>query len=165
MYTVFGYGSLICPESLEQTIPKRKSIPAIIKGYRRVFNRAGKEGSDPNVLNIEKSKEDINCVIFKVNDEELVHLKRREFSYNMEETEAYDLEGKRLGRCFIFIDYHVGLDRQDRKPNKRYFIMCRKACYNISEEFGRMFDKTSYTSGGERISEWLKKNRDYDALS
>ncbi|MFC1753035.1 gamma-glutamylcyclotransferase family protein [Thermoproteota archaeon] len=165
-HKVVGYGSLISHKSLKKTIPDRQLTSVIVKGYRRIFNLAIKKDENPNVLNIERLDDStFNGVLFEVNDEELVDIKEREWEYNLEEAWVYDfVTGKRLCKCFIVIDYVIAIDKNHRKPQKEYFILCREAAYHISEEFGKYWDNTTYTSDGEKISEWLKKNNEYDTL-
>ena len=164
---VVGYGSLMSHQSLRETIPDKHFTPVIVKGYKRVFNLAIMGGKDPDVLNLEKSpNEEFNGVMFEVNDKELREFKKREEAYNLEETWAYDfLTGKKLCNCLIDIDYIVAIDKRHRKPNKDYFILCRESAYHISREFGKYWDSTTYTSDGERISSWLKKNKEYDTVA
>ena len=113
-----------------------------------------------------KSKDhEFNGVLFELDDSELNALKRREYHYNLEETKAYDFTTKKLlGMSLVVIDYYVCIDHLHRCPNKPYFILCREAAYEISEKFGKFWDETTYTSGNEKISDWIKKNPNYDTI-
>ncbi|MBI5803714.1 gamma-glutamylcyclotransferase [Candidatus Pacearchaeota archaeon] len=164
-YSFVGYGSLLSHKSLQETIPNKKFKPVIVKGYKREFNlEDNKEKKD--FLNLVKNKKSyFNGVMFEVDDKELIRLKKREDFYNLEQTSAYDFKNKKkLGKCFVVIDNFVSLDHKGELPNKTYFIMCREAAYHISKDFGKLWDKTTFTSNGEKIEDWIKKSKDYDTM-
>lgn len=103
--------------------------------------------------------------MFQVNEKELKELKLRGIHYNLEETWAYDFfTDKKLCKCFVVIDYFFDLDKQCKKPNKKYFKLCREAAYHISREFGKYWDNTTFASDGKKISRWIKENPEYDTI-
>ena len=161
-HNFIGYGSLMSHNSLKKTIKDKKFTPVIVKGYKRVFDL--KENSS-DVLNLEKSpKSYFNGIMFSINDKELIKLKEREDDYNLEETKVYDFKTeKSLGIALIVIDYLVNIDKK-LLPDKSYFILCREAAYHISEEFGKLWDETTYTSKEEKVSDWIKTNRSYNTI-
>jgi cation transport regulator ChaC len=165
-YKVIGYGSLISHKSLKETIHDRKFEPVIVKGYKRIFNLAVNPKENYDVLNLEKDKKaEFNGVLFKVNEEELKKIKLREVEYNLEESEAYDFKTKKpLGKSFIVIDYTVNIDKNHKNPSKKYFILCREAAYHISQQFGEMWDKTTYISDNELVLDWLKNHPEYNTI-
>ena len=165
-YNMIGYGSLMSHNSLKETINNKHFKPVIIKGYKRIFDIYVKKSENSDILNREKSKNsELNGVMFKVNDKELRQIKKRENLYNLEKTKAYDFKDKKmLGSCFIVIDYSVKIDRKNKLPGKSYFILCREAAYHLSKEFGEYWDKTTFTSDNERISEWIKLHQEYNTL-
>lgn len=164
-YNFIGYGSLMSHRSLRETIPDRKFKLVLVKGYKRVFNLLGDENKK-DFLNIIKNRGSLfNGVMFKVNESELRKVKEREDDYNLDKTTAYDfLTRKKIGECFMVSDFLVGIDRKGLLPDKRYFVLCREAAYHINYNFGRFWDKTTFTSKGERISDWIKKNKEFDTL-
>ena len=166
-HRVFGYGSLLSHNSLSKTIPDRPLTPAIIKGFKRVFNLHIKDQSSPDVLNLEKNPDSIcNGVFFSVNETELTKIKEREDDYNLEQTDAYDfLTGAKIGPCFVTIDYLVNLDPGRHLPDKHYFILCREAAYHLSRPFGEYWDKTTYLSDGELVADWLPTHPAYNTLA
>lgn len=166
MYKIAGYGSLLSHKSLQETFSNKKFKKVIIKGFKRVFNLIDSKGRNPDVLNIEKSKNNfLNGVLFSVNSKELKKLKEREDDYNLEEVEYYDFKtGKLLGNCLISIDYLVAIDHRHKNPKKKYFILCREAAYHLSKEFGKMWDETTFTSSGEKIADWIKTHKEYNSL-
>jgi len=165
-YNFVGYGSLISHKSLRETIKDRRFKPVLVKGYKRIFDLVTMRNKNSDVLNLKKSKKHFfNGVLFKVSDEELKKLACREPEYNLEKTTAYDWKTKKkIGTCVIVIDYFVGIDKKEKLPSKNYFKMCREAAYEISEEFGKMWDKTTFISDNEKVADWLKKHKEYNPL-
>lgn len=166
MHNIIAYGSLICHSSLQRTVPAKEFKQVIVKGYKRVFNLATRYDDAPNVLNIVKDPDhSFNGVMFQVNDEELKLLAKREAYYNIEVTDAFDFSsGEKIGQGFVFVDVYIEIDKDGRNPFKQYFVMCREAAYNLSKDFGKRWDETTFTSRGEKISKWIKNNPDYDTV-
>lgn len=168
-YYVIAYGSLVSHKSIRKTIPDRHFTSVVIKGYKRIFNLSvsdSKSDKDPDYLNIKKSRNlSFNGVLFQVNEKELMKLKKREIEYNIKEVWAYAfLTGKKLKKGLLFMDDFIAIDKLNKKPKKQYFILCREAAYHISREFGKYWDKTTFTSNGKNISIFLKKNKKYDTI-
>ena len=163
MYHFVGYGSLISHDSLKDTIKDKKFTPVIVKGYKRIFNLSI-NGKD--ILNLKKSpKSKFNGIIFSVNEKEFKKIKLREEEYNLEETEVYDFKtNKKIGKAFICIDYFLEIDHRKRLPNKSYFILCREAAYHLSKDFGKFWDNTTLISDNEKVSNWIKKHKEYNIL-
>jgi len=167
MHKVIGYGGLLSHKSLRETLPNKKFSLVIIKGFKRIFNVIDSKDKSPDVLNVKKStSSELNGVLFAVNDKELNTLKKREDDYNLEKVNYYDFRtGKLLGKALICIDHSTTIDFHHKNPNKNYFILCREAAYHISKKFGQLWDNTTFTSSGEKISSWLKSHKDYDTIS
>lgn len=165
-YNFVGYGSLLDHKSLRESIKDKKFRQVIIKGYKRIFNISEKEKENSDILNIQKSKSSyFNAVLFKVDEKELKALKRREDDYNLEKVDVYDFKTKKkIGKALIDIDYFVSIDKNKKLPSRKYFILCRKAAYNISKKFGKMWDKTTYISDNECVDNWIKNNKEYDTI-
>lgn len=165
IYSMVGYGSLMSHDSLKETIKDKHFLPVIVNGYKRIFNLSMGNGRD--VLNLEKSaKSKFNGVLFKVNERDLREIKIREDEYNLEKTQVYDFRtGKPLGESLVVIDYLIDIDLKKHLPDKSYFILCRESAYHISKDFGEMWDETTFTSTGEKVSSWIKKNKAYDSFS
>ncbi|MEK6898137.1 MAG: gamma-glutamylcyclotransferase family protein [Nanoarchaeota archaeon] len=163
-YNFVGYGSLLSHRSLSHTIKNKKFIPVIVKGYKRIFDLGGGK-SRSDVLNLEEDKkEKFNGVLFSVSDAELRKIKKREDGYDMKSGEAYDFStGKKLGKCLLVID-HQDIDYKKMEPDKDYFILCREAAYHISKKFGKFWDKTTFISDEERVSNWIKKHREFNTI-
>ena len=103
--------------------------------------------------------------MFKVDEEELKKIYQREMEYNMEKTSVYDWKTKKkIGEGLVVIDYFVEIDKKGKLPSKPYFLLCRKAAYRISREFGKMWDKTTYISNDEKVIDWIKNHPEYDRI-
>lgn len=167
-HKVVGYGSLMSHKSLEVTMHEKKKFkPVVVRGYKRVFNLKTNLLGKSDCLNVMKSPGNkFNAIVFSVDDVDLRKLKERETDYNVEETEAFDFStGELVGKCLLFTDYLVGIDHSRKKPSKSYFKLCREAAYHLSKEFGKMWDETTFTSSGEKISDWIKSHPQYDFIS
>ncbi|MCF7835444.1 gamma-glutamylcyclotransferase [Candidatus Gracilibacteria bacterium] len=160
-----GYGSLLSHNSLKKTIKDRDFIPVIVKGFKRIFNvdLDPNSNKDLDVLNIVKDKNSFfNGILIKITDEELLKLKEREKHYVFEKVEAKDINSNKIYKnCILSIDHNLDIDLGFKKPDQSYFDLCREAAYHINENFGNMFDETTFTSDGTRVKEFLLKNPDY----
>jgi len=160
-HQIVGYGSLLSHASLKKTIPDRPVQPVIVRGYKRIFNVLANNHTD--VLNIvKKSGGYFNGVLFTVNVEELKQIKQREQpQYQFRRSWAYDFDtGRKISLALLAIDLRHSLDHQNHEPNLLYLKSCREAAYAISKKFGQMWDDTTYTADSEKISRWIKKNKD-----
>lgn len=82
---VFGFGSLMNQESLQRTLPGKPITGwAILKGYRRAFNKAGRRGHRYLNLKPDPSSQ-VKGVLIQVTQDELEELKKREEGYNLVE--------------------------------------------------------------------------------
>ncbi len=150
-----GYGSLMSHASLKKTIKDKDFIPIIVKGYKRIFNVELTTGGKTNALNVIKNrKSEFNGVMFSINNEELKKIKKRENGYNFEIVKIYDFKtGKNIGKAMVSTIDLKDCDKKNQKPNKKYFKLCRSAAYEISKEFGKTWDETTYTSEGKKVRE------------
>ena len=62
------------------------------------------------------------------------------------------------------VDFNNHIDNENKLPDKKYFILCREAAYHISNEFGKYWDNTTYTSDGEKVLKWMIKNPKYNTI-
>ena len=160
-YPIVGYGSLLSHDSLKETIKDKKFRKILVKGYKRIFNLVDGRG---DVLNLEKCKGcEFNAVLFYVDDEELRMLKLREDEYNLESVDVFDFgTRKKICAAYTSIDHIVDIDSGKMLPQKGYFVLCRKAACDLGEDFGKVWDETTYLSSGERVCDWVKKHKEYD---
>lgn len=165
-YKFVGYGSLLSHKSFHAAATNTKILgPVIVKGYKRIFD-ISEDGKNSDVLNVIKSHgSEFNGILFEVDDKELGSLSEREDWYNFEETEYYDFKTKKkLGKALTCADHYILIDKRKELPDKKYFILCREAAYQISNEFGKMWDETTFVASGEKVSDWIKRHKSYDTI-
>jgi N-formylglutamate amidohydrolase len=158
-----GYGSLMSHQSLSQTIKDKHYVPVIIKGYKRVFDLRVNGGDRSDLLNVHKYPgHKMNGVMFSVSREEFEKLMSREHHYRAERVLAHDYTtGKPSGFGVLVCDHFLDIDHEGKKPDIEYFKECRRAAYLISDDFGRYWDETTYTSYGEVISKFIRRHKHY----
>ncbi len=151
---IFGYGSLVNENSIRRTVPNATNIiPVKIKGFVRVFNLPTKNkrciinNIPVAVLNIEKSEyyEEMNGVVFDMDETHFEDLKARESSYELFELETYDYEGK-LHRAFTFRARHYeAYDFQFESPTQEeYLRLCLDGAKSFGEKFYEDFLNTTH---------------------
>ena len=157
---VVGYGSLLCPNSLTRTIRNEKAMrPVWIKGYKRVFNLSFNKGAMLNV--VRSHKHSFNAMIFSTLKSEIDRLHRREWPYNIEETDIYDYyTGRKIGKALIYVaDEESGKGVFDPsssvKPDSEYLKFARICAYNTGEDFGKDFDRTTFLNNDMTIDEYI----------
>ena len=165
-YYFVAYGSLMDHRALKEHIPDRHLTPVVVRGWKRIFDVRDVKSRNPDVLNVLKSRgHDFNAMLFQVSHTELRKLVAFEVEYTLARVKVREfLTGKLLCSSFMVTDRGVGIDTQGRKPNRPYFIECRRAAYRTSEEFGRYYDETTYLSDGAKVSRWLKRQPSYTTL-
>ncbi len=160
---LFGYGSLMSPESLRRTVPAAVNIrPAYIKGFTRAFNKAAGEGWTTTNLDLagipfcavnvapSQTAGRVNGVVFEIGRDDLPALCKRERGYDLVETPAYHFaDDKSLGACLVFssrVDW--GKYVFGEPAQERYTQLCLDAAKQLGEEFYHEFLTTTYI--GER---------------
>lgn len=81
---VFGYGSLICPESRSITNPAlagKESLPVLIQDVERVWSARTSSGYTAMGVRFQKGSE-CTGILIEVDPDELADLDRREGAYN-----------------------------------------------------------------------------------
>lgn len=160
---LFGFGSLISPESLKSTAPNAQAIkPAYIKGFLREFNLWDPLGyTDTNLdlagipftaLDVSKTEDSaarVNGVVFTVNQDDFKQLLIREQEYQLVETMAYDYEtGTPLGTCAVFsAGKNNGTYSFDSAPQKRYLDNYLKAARSYGQKYYDEILDTTYING------------------
>lgn len=148
---IFGYGSLInMPQNTELTQPK-KICPVIVSGLKRALNISGPE-SKFRVFGVKNSKtHDCNGILFKVSEQELANLIKREQLYKIKllEKERIDFAYKKTiafkpaDKIFCFFPQHnyvLPKNLLNSKPiSQKYLNICTEGAQRISEDFLRDF--------------------------
>jgi len=155
-HNVVGYGSLMNHKSLKKTVKDRDFQIIQIKGYKRIFNLYSQRGN--SILNVTPDeKSSFNAVLMEVTTEELKKIKDRENHYSLKKINT------QKGKAYISVGKNEFSDCM-KKPNKKYFEICRDGAHKISKEFGKTWDATTYTSNNQKISSWIKSNPSYDDI-
>lgn len=167
---VIGYGTLLYEESLGDTIgnltEQKKYRPVIVKGFKRLFNllplhynpsfkfsKLPIEISAANLLPHQGSY--FNGLAFKVSIDELSNLDKRENNYKRTEVPIYDFSsGKRIGMGMVYLapDHHECVTK-DKKylPEWDDISYARTGAYRYGNEFGYMYDKTTFLADGKTL--------------
>lgn len=167
MVNIIAYASMINKESLAKTIKPRDFKEVMIKG-KRIFNqrtiRLRQYNADPkqnkvvvaNIIPDENSY--FNAIMFEVDDYEFEKLKIREKSCHTKKITAYLGNEKIEAVIFIGNKLHEGMEMQsnDYLPIDLYLKRCRQGVYEVSEEFGKKWDETTYLGDGRTVKEYLK---------
>lgn len=166
---LLGYGTLLNQGSLGHSIGQdaagaKRIVPAVVHGYRRLFNlrpthyesssKFSDEGIENAAMNVEPAEGSyFNGLGFAVTEEELRELDQRE-SYYVRETAPLVAfgTGEEIGEGHIYVgkDDSPYLERDTNllMPLWRDVVWARVGAYRISDDFGRMFDATTYLADG-----------------
>jgi len=158
---VIGYGSLM--DNFTESI----YILVKVEGWKRIFNKvASREfwreqalDGEEAVLNVISSPGSyFNGIAYNLDDEQLSSLQEREQDYRLEGVEAIDLKTENGLSALLFVSYERDaagqqIIRNDVNPIKAYLDVCRRGAYSFGENFGRMFDKTTFLADGKTTIE------------
>ena len=119
---IFGYGSLMNPQSLQKTLPGKTITRRVhLNGYRRKFNVLIPQ-KNCLALNIISEKDSVvEGVLIKVSDADIEDLKKREVGYTCADITA-DIREYVDGRVLTFIAPEG--DYPDAKILKSYLETC-----------------------------------------
>ena len=143
---VFGYGSLMNEKSLKKTLPGA-SLPrwAKLKGYRRAFNKQGRNYLYLNI--VPDSKKHIRGVLIQGNEQELAALKEREKGYHLIDMTNRITPKPAQGRVVAFVapaSFEINL------PISRHYLnIIREAL--LPKEWGHWLRETDFC--GARIAD------------
>lgn len=149
---VFGFGSLINPDSLKVTVPDAFGFkPAYIKGYIRDFSvwDSTRLMSALDIRACVDGEARVNGVAFSINEERLKELLERESEYQTIETIAFEYIGNQeIGKCIVFSSckYNGKYDFKS-EAQKRYLEICIKGAKLYGGEFYNEFIRTTYIEG------------------
>lgn len=157
---IFGYGSLIIPESLRATVPDAKNVhPVYVKGFKRAFSLwdpvgwsatnldlAGIPFCALDVHKIEDKEARVNGITFEGGESQMSALLRREELYALTETTSYDFyTDKPLGNCFVFsADKHNGEYDFNSTAQQRYLQECCESAKDYGDAFHKEFLESTY---------------------
>lgn len=157
---IFGYGSLIIPESLRATVPYATNVhPVYVRGFKRDFSLwdptgwtatnldlAGIPFCALDVHKIEDKGARVNGITFEVGESQMPALLRREELYALIETTAYDFyTDKPLGNCFVFsANKHNGKYDFSSPAQQRYVQECSESAKAYGNAFHKEFLENTY---------------------
>lgn len=156
---IVGYGSLISKKSLRKTLRFHSNFKEVwIHDYKRVFDLRSLThlfepwDKDIAILNVEKSPSSrFNAVIFDLSLRQFNKIIKREKTYSHIKVKYSDYRDKKIqGEAFLFVGLEQNIDKT-LNPRTHYFHICRLAAHNISDKFGKDWDKTTYLSNGVKV--------------
>lgn len=171
---VFGYGSLICPESRSVTNPnliKREALPVVIQDVERVWSARTSSGYTAMGVRFREGAE-CTGVLIEVKKDELADLDQREAAYNrlpiqlenidqvpfLEEDdyyeddhpvfEAQDDSNLQVDDNNVKVWIYMQKDPIEADPShpipQSYVDIIIRGCLTISEDFARSFIETTH---------------------
>ena len=187
---VAGYGTLLLRESLGDTVSQdsadeKELIPVVVEGCKRLYNlfpdhyvaenRLGRgpiERAAANTVFAEGYS--FNAVVFKVKASELEMLDKRERYYKRVSAPCFEFPSKTpLGECYFYMSdpdaRWIENDINKLLPLQRDIVYARVGSYRVSEDFGKLYDATSWMADGETLvvdyyKDYLEELNDLDAI-
>jgi hypothetical protein len=172
LHYLVGYGTLLHRGSLGQSIgrasaQKKRALPVLVRGYRRLFNlrpthyttsfKLNREPIENAAMNVEPAPgESFNGIAFEVTPEELEALDRRERYYRRVSAPAYHFHsGEPLGEAHFYCSEPEAIwivrDTAKLMPLWRDIVWARTGAYRLGEAFGRCYDQTTYLADGRTL--------------
>ena len=187
---VAGYGTLLLKESLSDTVSQESAdekelIPVVIKGGKRLYNLFPDHYVAENRLGhgpIERAAANtvfagghsFNAIAFKVKASELEMLDKRERYYKRVSAPCFEFPTeKTLGECYFYMSEPdarwIENDINKLLPLWRDIVYARVGSYRISDDFGKLYDATSWMADGETLvvdyyKDYLTELNDLDAI-
>jgi len=179
-----GFGTLLLQESLGDTVKgERKFKPIIVKNYRRLFNllpdhyeetyqhdnHLRDNWTEKGAANIEPAEGiHFNGLSFEADSADLENLDKRERYYKRSIVPHYDFyTGEHLGECHVYespLDARwLVRDTDKLLPLWRDLVYARVGAYRWGDDFGKMYDQTTYLADGKTLAVDYYKNH-LDAL-
>lgn len=187
---VAGYGTLLLRESLGDTVSQESAnekefIPVVIQGGKRLYNlipdhypaedRLGRgpiEKAAANSIFAEGCS--FNAIAFRVKTSELAMLDKRERYYKRVSAPCFEFSSKKeLGECYFYMSEPdarwIENDIDKLLPLWRDIVYARVGSYRVSEDFGRLYDATSWMADGKTLvvdyyKDYLTELNDLEAV-
>ena len=190
MVLVAGYGTLLLKESLGDTVNQENAvekefIPVTVQGCKRLFNlfpdhypaenRIGRGPIERAAANsIFAEDHSFNAVAFEVRNFELELLDKRERYYKRVSAPCFEFPSEKpLGECYFYMSEPdarwIENDINKLLPLWRDIVYARVGSYRISEEFGKLYDATTWMADGKTLmvdyyKDYLAELSDLDAI-
>ena len=185
-----GYGTLLLKESLGDTVSQQNAnekefVPVVIKGFKRLYNLFPDHYPAENRLGhgpIEKAAANtvlaegylFNAIAFRVKSSELKMLDKRERYYKRVSAPCFEFTtGKPLGECHFYMSdpraRWIENDITRLLPLWKDIVYARVGSYRISENFGKLYDSTSWLADGKTLvvdyyKDYLEELDNLDAI-
>jgi cation transport regulator ChaC len=150
---IFGYGSLININSVENTLSNTTWLtPAILKNHTRIFDtksthRFTKKHSSICVLDIkEKEGSIVNGVYFEILETDLPILMERENAYEMKPVNIETLSWKNSFPAMVFVDTQ-NIKQEflfESEHQTDYLKICLEGARNFWKKYYDMFLETTF---------------------
>jgi hypothetical protein len=168
---VVGYGTLLSRSSVGRTVGQevqgRPFLPVVVRGFQRLFNlrpeayepsfRMSRDPVEVAAANAQPSAGHLfNGLAFGVREAELPALDQRERYYQRVLVPVHTFpEERALGQAFLYsappASPWVPADGPSLLPRWKDILLSRGGAYEVSEDFGRMFDRTTYLADGTTL--------------
>lgn len=136
---VFGYGSLMNEKSLKKTLPEASLSQRVeLKGYRRTFNKQGRNYRYLNIM--PDSKKHIRGTLIQINEQELATLKERERGYNLIDVTNLITPKPAQSRVMTFV---APASRKMNLPISRHYLNIIKEAL-LPEEWEHLLNETDF---------------------
>ena len=185
-----GYGTLLLKESLGDTVSQESAnekewTPVVIQGCKRLYNLIPDHYPAENRIGrgpIEKAAANsvfaegysFNAIAFRVKTSELEMLDKRERYYKRVSASCFEFTSKKpLGECYFYMSEPdarwIENDINKLLPLWRDIVYARVGSYRVSEEFGKLYDATSWMADGKTLvvdyyKDYLTELSDLDAI-
>jgi len=137
----------LSPKKFEQGrgIKAQESFPAVVKGYKLVFNLKAIPWDEPVMGNLQKDENyEVHGIVYKISPKQWKHVQLTEGnsrSYQVIETQAETYD-KRFLRVFT-LKSEINIVEGER-PSLRYLSLLREGAkyYHLSEEYQNFLDNS-----------------------
>ena len=158
---IFGYGSLLCEDSIRKTVSRYSVIgPGVLEGYKRVFSvrsphrKNNETGVYSSVLNLVKDEQFATMgMLYEIPDEELPKLYLREEGYILEKISLQD------GTSVSVYIYPKGTNYQYVQGDpvqKEYLDICLEAAKRLGDNMYNNFIDSTFIEK-KPLREWLSE--------
>lgn len=146
---VFGYGSLICPDSRARTGVTGEALPAYVRGFARHWSVALTDQS-LSVLGVRRSKA-ASCtggVLFALDDDAFTHFDAREAEYQRVRLTPEQIQLSGPDRALPEGDFWLYLPPSSTSPHpipQSYLDVTLRGCLGLGEAFAYHFLENTFS--------------------
>ena len=142
MHWIFGYGSLICPDSRARTGLTGEALPVIASGLERHW-RVALEQAELSVVGVSQAGPDAQTggVLFALQEDEFAEFDRREVEYERQPLAPQALQtvdGSALPEGKFWV-YQPGPSQSQHPIPQSYLDVILRGCLQINEAFAEHF--------------------------